>query len=124
MASRLSWVRAVTIVGAVALWGCATHRGLDRRAGYEATALKLGRTEYVSPGAGYAVKWTPIGTGVNYSLSAVESDRFNADIDACVSELSKGTVGLPSEAARTAQLMRCMEPRGWHVAIEEVLVLQ
>jgi hypothetical protein len=70
------------------------------------------------------MKWTPIGTGVNYSLSAVESDRFSADIDACVSELSKGTVGLPSEAARAAQLMTCMEPRGWHVAIEEVLVLQ
>jgi hypothetical protein len=85
--------------------------------------LKLGRTEYVSAGAGYDLKWTPIGKGVNYSLSSVEIDRFNTDIDACESELSKGTVGPPSEAARTAQLMTCMEPRGWHVAIEEVLIL-
>ncbi len=126
MTSRWHWVRAVTIVSAATLCGCASsaHRGADRRAGYETTALKLGQTEYVSPGAGYDMRWTPTGKGVNYSLSAVEINRFNADIEACVSELSKGAVGLPSEAVRTAQLMTCMEPRGWHVAIEEVLVLQ
>ena len=126
MASRLSGVRTATLVCAVVLSGCATtaHRVPDRRAGYEATALKLGKTEYVSPGAGYVMKWTPIEKGADYTLSTVEITRFNADIDACVSDLSKGTVALPSEAVRTAQLIMCMEPRGWHVAVEEVLVLQ
>jgi hypothetical protein len=105
--------------------GCAAsaHLAPDRRAGYEATALKLGNTEYVSPDAGYAMKWVPIGKGADFVLSAVEITRFNADIDTCVSELSKGSVALPSEAVRTAQLIACMEPRGWHVAVEEVLVL-
>jgi hypothetical protein len=126
MASRLSWVRTAILAGAVVLSGCATsaHRVLDRRAGYEATAQKLGTTEYVSPGAGYDMKWTPIGKGADYALSTVEITRFNVDIDACVSELSKGTFALPSEAVRTAQLITCMEPRGWFVAVEEVLVLQ
>jgi hypothetical protein len=126
MASRLSWVQTVILAGAVALGGCATsaHKVPDRRASYEATALKLGNIEYVSPGAGYDMKWTPIGKGLDYSPSSVEIAQFNVDIDACVSELSKGTVALPSEAARTAQLIACMEPRRWHVAIAEVLVLQ
>ena len=120
MASRRSGVLTVTSAAAVVLSGCATN---PHRA-YEATALKLGTTEYVSPGVEYVTKWTPIGKGADYSLSTVEITRVNADIDACVSELSKGADALPSEAVRTAQLVMCMEPRGWHVAVDIVLVIQ
>jgi hypothetical protein len=125
VASRVSWIQAVAFAGAVVTCGCATssHRDPDRRAGYEATALTLGRTEYVSPDAGYDAKWTPIGKGADHVLSSAEITRLNTDIHACVSELSKGTLALPSEAVRAAQVITCMEPRGWHVTVNEVLIV-
>ena len=96
---------------------------MDRRAGYEATALKLGRTEYVSPGEGYDAKWTPIGKAADYVLSSVDITHLYTDIAACVSDLSKGTFALPSEAVRTAQVITCMEPRGWRVTVDEVILI-
>jgi hypothetical protein len=77
----------------------------------------------VSASAGYDMTWTPIGKDAHYLLSTTEINRFDADIDACVSELSKGAFPLPSEAVRTAQLIACMEPRGWHVTVDEVLMI-
>ena len=64
-----------------------------------------------------------VGKNARYVLSTAEITRFDADIDACVSELSKGTFALPSEAVRTAQLIACMKPRGWRVTVEEVLMI-
>ena len=125
MVSQLLWARTVTLIVVIAVNGCAmsAHRVPDRRAGYEATALKLGNTEYVSPGQGYMMDWSPIGKDATYMLSAVDITRFNADIGACVSSLSKGTFALPSEVVRTAQLIACMEPRGWHVTVDEVVII-
>src|SRR5262245_9102422 len=107
MASQLSWVRAFAFAGVVILCGCETssHRTPDRRAAYEATALILGRTEYVSPTAAYDANWMPIGKGADHVLTTAEITRLDTDIDACVFELSKGTFTLPSESVRAAQVI-------------------
>jgi hypothetical protein len=125
MAPRLSMARTVIIAAATVLIGCATsiQRGDDRHAGYKATALKLGNTDYVSPGTGYDMRWTPIGDSGRQTLSTDEITRLNAHLDACVSELSRGTYALPSETVRIAQNINCMESRGWRVTVEEVVVL-
>ena len=111
---------AITLVAAV-LQGCSAISA------YESTAAELSGIEYTGVIDGFEKLWKPLGKDGAYSLSQEEAVRGGSDLDSCISSLSERFVvphrSVPSRELRVVQLLDCMQSRGWHLVVTEVLVL-
>lgn len=88
---------------------------------YDATAAELTRAEYPTAFYGFAKAWKPLGKGYAYALSKDERVRAQFFLDSCISELTARFASAPGPAVRAVQIGECMEARGWHLALEELI---
>jgi hypothetical protein len=91
---------------------------------YEATAMALSGTEYSASFYGFSKAWKPIGRDRTYALSDDDILRREFLVGSCVSELTARFVPPPGPALRAIQLLDCMEARGWHLIVEDVIATQ
>jgi len=97
--------------------GC-KNRMLKARAAYADTAWKLGRSLSLPHKDIYTMKWKRRERSADHTLSSEEIDKLHSDIDACASELSRDVLDLPPEIVRAVQVIKCMDSRGWYVAVD------
>jgi hypothetical protein len=88
---------------------------------YEETGLRLSRTEHLAALYGIAKAWRPLGRGYAYALSDQENARARFFLDSCVSELTARFRPAPGPALRAVQIGECMQARGWHLVVEELV---
>jgi hypothetical protein len=88
---------------------------------YDATAVALARAERPTAFYGLAKDWKPLGKGYSYEISEEESVREQFFLHSCISELTARFDPAPGPALRAVQLSECMQARGWHLALEELI---
>jgi hypothetical protein len=62
-----------------------------------------------------------MGRDHTYALSDDDILRREFLVGSCISELTARFVPAPGPALRAVQLLDCMEARGWHLVVEDVI---
>lgn len=114
---KMNKILTTSMVG-MFLVGCATNSN------YKSSADNLLRTEYPKPYYGVTKSWKPLGKNHEYNLSDIESNQSSLDSDFCINDLSSKYPFRSSEALRVLQIIDCMEAKGWHLEMEEILIMR
>ena len=86
--------------------------------------MALSGIEYPASFYGFSKAWKPLSRDRAYALSDDDILRREFLVGSCVSELTARFVPAPGPALRAVQLLECMEARGWHLVVEDVIAAQ
>jgi hypothetical protein len=98
--------------------------GCTSQSKYESSAHEMLRDEYPQSNYGFLKSWNPTGKSYEYQLSENEIEKSSVDLESCIKQLSLKYIRPPKEVLRSLQIVKCMEAKGWHLEIEEILIMQ